>query len=232
VAPLPSRDGSPPLFQATSEAVMRLARSPSDFLPVGEHGIDLDEIDGTLPIDTTVCTFDACDAARRARADERCGGAGCAMTGAHIPPSISVPRSVRSSGMVVLTQPTLPFAVMWASADWLDVCGFSAQEIVGCTLSAIQGAGTDRIAVVRLMDAVRTKRPVEGLRLVNYSKKNRPFSHTLSITPVRDGERDDAPVVMFRATSVDVSVLNSHCSFSPFTHVLGEAESSPMEQVA
>jgi len=223
VTPLQVPDGAPPLFQATSEAFRPLARTPADFLPVGEHGIDLDEMDGMLPIDTTVCTFDACAAAIRVRADEGCGGALLAMTG--VPRSISMPRSVDGGGMVVLTQPMPPFAVTWASAGWLDVCGFAADEIVGRTLSAIQGAATDRVAVGRLMEAVRTKRPVEGLRLINYSKKNRPFSHTLSITPVRDGEQHDGPLVMFRATSVDVCVLNSHCAFVPFvTHVPEELE--------
>jgi hypothetical protein len=41
--------------------------------------------------------------------------------------------------MVVLTRAQAPYPIVWASEGWLDVCGYSAAEIIGMTMKLIQG---------------------------------------------------------------------------------------------
>jgi hypothetical protein len=53
------------------------------------------------------------------------------------------------------------------------------------TLKLIQGPGTDRKAIGRLMEAVRAQTDVADIPLINYDKRGQPFYlHQLS-----DGER-------------------------------------------
>jgi len=87
--------------------------------------------------------------------------------------------------MVVLTGAVPPYGIMWASPAWLDVCGFSLAEIVGRTLSCIQGPATDKHAIGGMMQLIKEKEGCTIHGLVNYDKKRRPFKHTLTVFPVK-----------------------------------------------
>ncbi len=124
------------------------------------------------------------------------------------PPSLRPLR--RAPPMLVVTEAISPYPITWASTGWLYVCGFQMSEIIGRDLSCIQGPGTDRKAIGRLMSAVRSGEPVDSLPLVNYDKHGRPFSHRLSIERVETSELDSA--VGSPASSVS---LGSECSSAP-----------------
>ena len=88
--------------------------------------------------------------------------------------------------MRVLCAASAPHAIVWASASWLSQCGFGATEIIGMTLKAIQGPGTDMCVVARLMEAVRGgEDAADGFELINYDKNRSPFSHRVSLRRVR-----------------------------------------------
>ena len=98
-----------------------------------------------------------------------------------------------------------PYGILWASNGWLDVCGFSAAEILGVDLQCIQGPGTDRRAISELMAHVRAKKPCTVKALVNYDKRKRPFRHTLTVVPV-PSQTNPAELEMFRAESTEISL--------------------------
>ena len=122
------------------------------------------------------------------------------------PPQLSVPRALAppDAGFCVVTSAVAPFAVVWASEAWLSLCGFGADDIVGRTLSLIQGPATDLRAVEFLMSCARASVPCDNVRLVNYGKDKRPFVHRLQMAVVRDAH--GAPEFL-KATSTDVQRL-------------------------
>lgn len=131
--------------------------------------------------------------------------------------------------MIVLTQASPPYAIMWASPHWLNVCGFTMPEIVGGTLRCIQGPATDKGAIGCLMTTVQNKQRCSIPNLVNYDKSRRPFMHTLTIFPVAGdvnthrntpmGMSGVAPspadITMYRAESTNVS-LSCGGVFAPY----------------
>lgn len=122
----------------------------------------------------------------------------------------------------VVTQASSPFAVVWASAGWLATCGFRLDEIVGRDLRCIQGVATDPAVIAELMRAARKGEAARGLTLVNYDKQRRPFSHVLSIEPVR-GAGD---ACFLRATSVMVRQLGGRA----LRELSGNEAAEPEEQ--
>jgi len=110
---------------------------------------------------------------------------GFANIGFHPPPSkiCKTLGTLVDGPVTVVTQAEPPYAALWASAGWLKLCGLSSAELTGRSLRLIQGPGTDRKALAHLMDHVRRSEPVQGVKLINYHKSRRPFSHEISIAP-------------------------------------------------
>jgi hypothetical protein len=78
------------------------------------------------------------------------------------------------------------------------------------TLKLIQGPGTDRKAIGRLMEAVRAQTDVADIPLINYDKRGQPFQHLLSVQPVFE-QGLHAPPTLYRATSTDTRSLSCGC---------------------
>ena len=131
-------------------------------------------------------------------------------SGGLTPLALSCPRPLpalvppSTSPFVVLMRGESPFDVLWASEGWLELCGFHASEVVGGDLKLIQGPGTDRMAICRMMAAVKQRQPVTVPNLVNYDKFRRPFRHTVHSVYVPPGTEGN-PEGMFRATSTGVA---------------------------
>jgi hypothetical protein len=83
-----------------------------------------------------------------------------------------------------------PFPVTDVNDLWLQVCGFSREEVVGQTMRIIQGPETERDLVDGLMAHVRRRQPFSTV-LTNYTKTRQPFRNELRVEPVdaRDGLR-------------------------------------------
>ena len=111
----------------------------------------------------------------------------------------------KADEIAVLCSATFPHSVVWASKSWLRLCGFdSINEILGRSLSCIQGPGTDSLAIQKLIQAMKASRPCK-LRLVNYHRVGHvPFLHTVSVCPLHSADGD---VKLFRATSTEVQWL-------------------------
>ena len=76
-----------------------------------------------------------------------------------------------------------PFPVTDVNDMWLQVCGFSREEVVGQTMRIIQGPETKRDLVDGLMTHVRRRQPFSTV-LTNYTKTRQPFRNELWVEPV------------------------------------------------
>ena len=85
---------------------------------------------------------------------------------------------------IVVTEPIRPFRISYVNMAWEDLCHFSKEEVLGQTLSVIQGEQTDRRELDRLTKEVLQGHQCEA-RLVNYTKLGQAFLNHLRMKPVR-----------------------------------------------
>ena len=95
-------------------------------------------------------------------------------------------RGCLETNMSATTSGEAPYAVESASPGWLAFCGFKPSEILGKTLSVVQGPGTEKEALCKLMQAVSKREPF-STELTNYTKSGIPFINHITITPQADG---------------------------------------------
>nr|AML76645.1 putative LOV domain-containing protein [Pulvigera lyellii] len=103
------------------------------------------------------------------------------------------------------TQPDCP--IMFASACFLAMTGYSHGEIIGRNCRFLQGPDTDRYEVARIREALRSERNFSGC-LLNYKKDGTPFWNLLTITPIRDLHDR---VIMCIGMQVEVSQHTGGC---------------------
>nr|AML79217.1 putative LOV domain-containing protein [Loeskeobryum brevirostre] len=103
------------------------------------------------------------------------------------------------------TQPDCP--IMFASACFLAMTGYSHGEVIGRNCRFLQGPGTDCNEVARIREALRCGSNFSG-RLLNYKKNGRPFWNLLTITPIRDAHDR---VIMCIGMQAEVSKHTEGC---------------------
>uniref|UniRef100_A0ACD5UAB8 Uncharacterized protein n=2 Tax=Avena sativa TaxID=4498 RepID=A0ACD5UAB8_AVESA len=97
------------------------------------------------------------------------------------------------------TRPDIP--IIYASAGFYTMTGYSAKEIIGRNCRFLQGPETDQNEVNKIRDAVKAGKSFCG-RLLNYRKDGTPFWNLLTVTPIRD---DNGKVIKFIGMQVEVS---------------------------
>nr|AML78318.1 putative LOV domain-containing protein [Cyperus papyrus] len=97
------------------------------------------------------------------------------------------------------TRPDCP--IMYASAGFYTMTGYSAKEVIGKNCRFLQGPETDKEEVTKIRDAVKNGKSFCG-RLLNYRKDGIPFWNLLTVTPIRD---DNGKVIKFIGMQVEVS---------------------------
>ena len=74
-------------------------------------------------------------------------------------------------GVAVTCSAVAPFVVTWASEGWLQLCCFSEGEVVGNTLTLIQGPATNLELLKTMMASIKAGVAPNGeLTLINYDK--------------------------------------------------------------
>jgi len=111
-----------------------------------------------------------------------------------------------SSTAEILFSARAPYEIVWASPAWLEMCGYSAEHIIGRSIRTLRGPGTNKSTILRIFESVQSCTPISELRLVNYDQHRRPFSHTVAVTPLKDAYGD---VTLVRVTSSNVMVLST-----------------------
>lgn len=97
------------------------------------------------------------------------------------------------------TRPDCP--IIYASAGFYTMTGYTPKEVTGRNCRFLQGPDTDMNEVAKIRDAVKTGRSFCG-RLLNYRKDGTPFWNMLTVTPIRD---DNGKVIKFIGMQVEVS---------------------------
>jgi PAS domain S-box-containing protein len=101
---------------------------------------------------------------------------------------------------IAVSDPRLPDnPIVVTNQAFLDLCGYSAEEVVGRNCRFLQGPGTDREIVSKLRNAIAEEREIE-VELLNYRKDGSAFWNRLFVSPIHD---DDGELVYFFASQKD-----------------------------
>nr|AML78628.1 putative LOV domain-containing protein [Codariocalyx motorius] len=97
------------------------------------------------------------------------------------------------------TKPDYP--ILYASAGFFKMTGYTSKEVIGRNCRFLQGADTDPEDVAKIREALEAGKIYCG-RLLNYKKDGTPFWNLLTISPIKD---DDGKVLKFIGMLVEVS---------------------------
>nr|AML77291.1 putative LOV domain-containing protein [Astragalus membranaceus] len=97
------------------------------------------------------------------------------------------------------TKPDYP--IMYASAGFFNMTGYTSKEVIGRNCRFLQGADTDANDVAKIREALEAGKSYCG-RLLNYKKDGTPFWNLLTISPIKD---DDGKVLKFIGMLVEVN---------------------------
>ncbi|XP_022943391.1 phototropin-1-like [Cucurbita moschata] len=97
------------------------------------------------------------------------------------------------------TKPDYP--IMYASAGFFKMTGYTSKEVIGRNCRFLQGADTDPEDVAKIREGLQAGTSYCG-RLLNYKKDGTPFWNLLTISPIKD---DDGKVLKFIGMQVEVS---------------------------
>ncbi len=95
--------------------------------------------------------------------------------------------------------PDLP--IVLANESFLNLTGYSADEVIGRNCRFLQGEATSRTAVAEIRAAIAQHRDAT-VEILNYRKDGSPFWNQLHISAIKD---DDGMVVYYFASQIDVT---------------------------
>nr|AML76830.1 putative LOV domain-containing protein [Sinningia tuberosa] len=97
------------------------------------------------------------------------------------------------------TKPDYP--IMYASAGFFKMTGYTAKEVIGRNCRFMQGKDTDPEDVAKIREALQVGSSWCG-RLLNYKKDGTPFWNLLTIAPIKD---ETGKVLKYIGMQVEVS---------------------------
>ncbi|XP_057449080.1 phototropin-1-like isoform X2 [Lotus japonicus] len=97
------------------------------------------------------------------------------------------------------TKPDYP--ILYASAGFFKMTGYTSKEVIGRNCRFMQGLDTDPEDVAKIREALQGGESYCG-RLLNYKKDGTPFWNLLTISPIKD---DNGNVLKFIGMQVEVS---------------------------
>lgn len=97
------------------------------------------------------------------------------------------------------TKPDYP--ILYASAGFFKMTGYTSKEVVGRNCRFLQGSDTDPEDVAKIREALQAGNSYCG-RLLNYKKDGTPFWNLLTIAPIKD---ESGKVLKFIGMQVEVS---------------------------
>jgi PAS domain S-box-containing protein len=74
--------------------------------------------------------------------------------------------------------------IVLANSSFLELTGYSAEEVIGRNLRFLQGEGTSPLAIAAIRSAVLEERETT-VEILNYKKDGSPFWNQLHTSPLR-----------------------------------------------
>ncbi|KAL3530663.1 hypothetical protein ACH5RR_009985 [Cinchona calisaya] len=97
------------------------------------------------------------------------------------------------------TKPDYP--ILYASAGFFKMTGYTSKEVIGRNCRFLQGSGTDPEDVAKIREALHSGNSYCG-RMLNYKKDGTSFWNLLTISPIKD---ENGKVLKFIGMQVEVS---------------------------
>nr|AML79188.1 putative LOV domain-containing protein [Idiospermum australiense] len=143
-------------------------------------------------------SMESCDDSRRTSGESGLGsGTNTPLVSKELKDALS---TLRQTFVVSdATKPDCP--IMYASAGFFSMTGYSSKEVIGRNCRFLQGPDTDPVEVEKIREVVKTGKSYCG-RLLNYKKDGTPFWNLLTITPVK---HDSGQVIKYIGMQVEVS---------------------------
>mmetsp|Transcript_20642 Transcript_20642/g.52550 ORF Transcript_20642/g.52550 Transcript_20642/m.52550 type:complete len:328 (+) Transcript_20642:58-1041(+) len=107
-----------------------------------------------------------------------------------------------TSDAVVLTQPHPPYKITHVNQPWVEMCGYTQEDVEGKTNSLLHGPETDQSILEGLMSAVSRGEPASA-SVYNYKKSGEKFLNQVQVMPVYNDE-DELEQFMALLHEVDV----------------------------
>nr|AML78146.1 putative LOV domain-containing protein [Davallia solida var. fejeensis] len=105
----------------------------------------------------------------------------------------------------VLTDPRLQDnPIVYASDGFLEMTGYTAEEVLGRNCRFLQGPATSRQTILEIRDAIREEKPCQ-VSILNYTKQKKPFWNLFHMAPVYS--KEDGRVVHF--VGVQTPIISS-----------------------
>lgn len=102
----------------------------------------------------------------------------------------------------VVSDATKPdFPILYASAGFFKMTGYTSKEVIGRNCRFLQGSDTDPEDVSKIREALQNGNNFCG-RLLNYKKDGTPFWNLLTIAPIKD---EMGKILKFIGMQVEVS---------------------------
>ncbi|KPC23611.1 Histidine kinase [Pseudomonas syringae pv. cilantro] len=103
---------------------------------------------------------------------------------------------------MIVTDPNRPDnPIIFSNRAFLEMTGYSSEEIIGTNCRFLQGPETDQSVVQSLRDAIRERTDISA-EILNYRKDGSSFWNALFISPVYN---DAGSLIYFFASQLDIS---------------------------
>nr|AML77897.1 putative LOV domain-containing protein [Christella acuminata] len=118
----------------------------------------------------------------------------------------------RADFSFVLTDPRIEDnPIVYASDGFLEMTGYTAEEILGRNCRFLQGPATNRHTIIEIRDAIREERACQ-VSILNYTKQGKPFWNLFHMAPVYS--KEDGRVVHFVGVQTPLISKSDHDSLS------------------
>lgn len=90
-----------------------------------------------------------------------------------------------SNAAIVITRNGPPYLIEYVNNAWETLCGYNSDEVVGCTLSCIQGYNTRSTTLSKINRHLDAKVDCSA-RLTNYKKNGESFENLIRIVALKN----------------------------------------------
>jgi PAS domain S-box-containing protein len=101
---------------------------------------------------------------------------------------------------ILITDATTKGKIVYANKAFKKLTGHNPDDVIGETPRILQGVGTDKKAIDRLAEALKTGKKFEG-KAINYKKDGTPFIMYWRVLPIKVGKNIESWIAIQREGS-------------------------------